>query len=201
MTEEILYHGPVDNIAALIAAFNFTEAFVLLESIPQHVVAVENRQNLLRFVFLSDIPKLDELENYTSGRVFDEDFELRWERVSGKTLGVFLGKKEVYERAQKGTSEWKSSGDTLKTLAPQPPCCYYLFGQLLADDDREQMGLPVLVKEEYYAEARIPRLLPYPIKPDNPKKKLRVQLDVIEYTDNGTGQVKLFRFSGLRPAE
>jgi hypothetical protein len=202
MTEEILYHGPVGNITALVAAFNFPEeAYVLLENMPQHMVATEDRKNLLHFARLNKIDNPDELANFTSGRVFDDDFELRWDRVSGKTLGVFLGKKEVYERAQKVTSEWKSCVDTLKALAPQPPRDYYLFGQMLADDDRKHMGLPVLVKEEYYAETRIPRLLHYPVKPDNPKKKQRVQLVVKEYTDKSTGQVMLFRFSGLRPAE
>lgn len=199
MSEEILYRGPVDTIDGLIAAFNFPkEAYVLLESMPQHVVSTEGRKNLLRFTRLS---KIDELANYTSGRVFNKDFELRWERVSGKTQAVFLGKQDVYERAQKATSAWKSGEDTLKDLTLQPPRFYYLFGQLLADDDRKVMGLPALVEEEYYAEARIPRLLRYPIKLDNPEKKQRVKLVVREYIDTRTGQIKLFRFSGLEPAE
>lgn len=202
MAEEVLYYGPSDNIDALIAAFNLAnEAYVLLESMPQHVVSIESRKDLLRFALLSKTSNPGKLANYTSGRVFNEDFELRWERVSGKTQAVFLGKQDVYERAQKATSEWKSGEDTLKELTTQSSRRYYLFGQLLASDDRQMMGLPALGSGEYYAEARIPRLLHYPVKPDNPEKEQRVQLAVKEYIDASTGQVKLFRFSGLEPAE
>src|SRR5260370_26468538 len=94
MAEEILYTGFVQDIAALVATFNFPPyAYVLVESMPQHVV--KERQNLLRLVHLNSIPDLTELTNFTSGRVFYEDFELRWERVSGKTQVVFLGTKAV----------------------------------------------------------------------------------------------------------
>src|SRR5256885_4547580 len=74
MAEEILYTGSVHDVAALVAAFNFSpQAYVLVESMPQHVV--KERQNLLRLLRLNTIPDLIELTNFTSGRVFYEDFE------------------------------------------------------------------------------------------------------------------------------
>jgi len=77
-----------------------------------------------------------------------------------------------------------------------------MYGLLLDAGDRERMGIQAVEGEEYYAEVRIPRLLRYPdLKPNSSQKAQRVQLAVEEYTDKSTGQVKLFRFSGLRPQE
>lgn len=200
MEEEILYTGPVDDIAALVGAFTFpSPAYLLLESMPPHVV--KDRQNLLRFVSLSGFGDLVELKNFTSGRVFGKDFELRWERASGKTRVVFLGAK-AYEETLRAIPKLTPDMKALQNLAAHP-CHYYLFGQLLAADDRERMGIPPADSgEEYYAEVRIPRLLRYPdLKPDSPQKAQRVQLAVQEYADTNTGQVKLFRFSGLKAAE
>jgi len=200
MAEEILYTGSVDDIATLVATFKFSpKACVLVESMPQHVV--KERQNLLRLTRLNAIHSFAELTNFTSGRVFDRDFELRWERVFGKTQVVFLGTKAVYQDTLRDVPELKQEEAALQYLDSHPRY-YYLFGQLLDADDRERMGIQTLEGEEYYAEVRIPRLLRYPdLKPDSSQKAQRVQLVVEEYTDKSTGQVKLFRFSGLRPGE
>ena len=50
---------------------------MLVERIPQHIVTDEGRRDLLRFARLGD--KVD-IALYTSGRIFDKDFELRWEK-------------------------------------------------------------------------------------------------------------------------
>ena len=200
MAEEILYTGSVQDIAKLVAVFKFpSQAYVLVESMPQHVV--KERQNLLQLTRLNAIHGLAELTNFTSGRVFDRDFELRWERVFGKTQVVFLGTKAVYQDTLRDVPELKQEEAALQYLDSHPRY-YYLFGQLLDADDRERMGIQTLEGEEYYAEVRIPRLLRYPdLKPESSQKAQRVQLAVKEYADKSTGQVKLFRFSGLRPAE
>ena len=200
MAEEILYTGSVDDIAALVGTFKFSpKACVLVESMPQHVV--KERQNLLQLVRLNNIPNLAELTNFTSGRVFDRDFELRWESVSGKIQVVFLGTKTVYQDTLHAIPELRQDEEALQNLTSHPRY-YYLFGLLLDADDRERMGIQAVEGEEYYAEVRIPRLLRYPdLKPDSSQKAQRVQLVVEEYTDKSTGQVKLFRFSGLKPAE
>ncbi|MBA2287403.1 MAG: hypothetical protein H0W02_18175 [Ktedonobacteraceae bacterium] len=203
MTEEILYTGPTPDIAALIAAFNFPPAaYTLVESMPQRVVTLDIRQDLLCFTRLSDSGGPDKLASFTSGRIFQEDFELRWEQISGQTQVVFLGTKDGYEETLRATPGLKPDTETLQHLHARTRD-YYLFGQFLADEDRERMVLPALKSEEevYYAEARIHRLLHYPVKPDNPKKAPRVQLVVKEYSDTSTGQVRLFRFSGLKAVE
>ena len=206
MAEEILCTGSVHDLATLVAAFNFPpEAYVLVERLPQQVVNDAERQNLLRFARLHDIDRPRDridIASYTSGRIFYRDFELRWEKDSSGTNVVFLGTKEVYRGAQRDIPELTPDEDTLKELVPQAPRYYYLFGQLLDADEREQMGIKAAEGEEYYAEVRIPRLLRYPDpEPSAPKKAQRVQLTVREYADNRTGRVELFRFQDLRPAE
>ena len=128
MAEEILYTGLVDDIAALVGTFKFSpKACVLVESMPQHVV--KERQNLLQLVRLNNIPDPAELTNFTSGRVFDRDFELRWERVSGKTQVVFLGTKAVYQDTLRDVPELIQDEATLQYLDSHPRY-YYLFGLL-----------------------------------------------------------------------
>lgn len=196
MEEEILYTGSIDDITALVAAFTFPkQTYLLLENMPSYVI--KDRQNLLRLVSLERFSELSQLKNFTSGRIFGGDFELRWERASGKSRVVFLGAK-AYQETLRAIPELTPDTKALQNLAAHPRH-YYLFGQLLTDEDRERMGIPPAdAGEEYYAEVRIPRLLRYP---DLSQKAQRVQLAVQEYADTNTGQVKLFRFSGLRAAE
>ena len=186
-TEEILATGVVQDITAFIAACGFPpEAFVLVERLPQHVLAhQQERQDLLRFAHLSDSiePSL-----YTSGRVFHPDFELRWKQEAQRTRVVYLGQARDLPELSPGKKldEWQAG------LQPREKS-YYLFGEYLNKKRLEQMGLPE--GQGYYAEVRIPRLLQYPAKAQ------RVQLIVREYLEKRTSQVQLFRFQNLKPVE
>lgn len=186
-TEEILATGVVQDITAFIHACRFPPAaFVLVEQLPQHVIAhPQERQDLLRFARLSD--GID-AGLYTSGRVFHPDFELRWEPEAHKTRVVYLGQARDLPELSPGKKldEWQAG------LQPREKS-YYLFGKYLNKKELERMGLPE--GQGYYAEVRIPRLLQYP------EKARRVQLVVREYLEKRTNQVQLFRFQDLKPAE
>ena len=152
MAEEILYTGFVDDIAALVGTFKFSpKACVLVESMPQRVV--KERQNLLQLVRLNNILDLAELTNFTSGRVFDRDFELRWERVSGKIQVVFLGTKAMYQDTLNAIPELRQDEKALQNLTSHPRY-YYLFGLLLDADDRERMGMAKAAPERLRALSR-----------------------------------------------
>src|SRR2546428_4726752 len=124
MTEEILCTGSVDDLAALVSAFNFSQvAYVLVERLPQQVVNDAEKKKLLRFARLRDIDRPGDridIASSTSGRIFDEDFELRWEQVSGKTQVVFLGTKEVYEGAQRAIPELTQDEEAFQNLTSHP---------------------------------------------------------------------------------
>lgn len=188
---EMFCTGSVNDIAALIAECHFiseeqSKPLFLAESLPQHVVgSPEERRDLLRFAqFATDIP----FAKYTSGRIFHQDFELRWEKNDGKIDVVYVGTERRLPSALKVVRD-------LDLKKREEPKYYYLFGTRLNADELQEIGIPP--EPGYYAEVRIPRLLRYPA----PEGAMRVQLAVCEYVDEATGKVELFRFQGLKAAE
>src|SRR6266699_6176416 len=109
-TNETLYTGSVTDIAALVEACHFPpESYVLVERQPKTIVSDDERQNLLRFVYLKE--GIDDeginIAVYTSGRIFHKDFELRWEQDAvtlGKTSVIYLGVERMLPGLTK--SEW-----------------------------------------------------------------------------------------------
>src|SRR5579863_1375181 len=92
MTKEWLSTETVKDITSLIAGCDFPDkTFFLGEQLPAWVVKPAERQNLLLFVNYK--PTLPFAE-YTSGRIFHRDFELRWKQNDGDIQVVYLGKRE-----------------------------------------------------------------------------------------------------------
>lgn len=183
---EIVCAGPVDDFTSFIADCRFpTEAFVLVERLPQQVVVgAEERQNLLRFARLSDGVNVT---TYTSGRIFHADFELRWEKQEGKTQVVYLG-----------TEESKPSLEFVCNLPKPKERYYYLLGEALKPELLQRMRVNSVPGSAYYAEVRIPRLLQYP---ELKGVARRVQLAIYEYRSETTGNLEWFRFQDLKAAE
>ena len=190
--EDALYSSDsIENIATLIAECKFPQdAYVLVEMLPQHIVYKQGRQSLLCFARLSDGV---DLAHYTSGRVFDQDAELRWEKIGeGKYCVVYLGTK----REIRGLKNDEKNQQELNSLeSAKEAKYYYLFGEYLEANKLKNMGIEP--EEGYYAEVRIPRLLRYPAPPG----ARRVQIKVLEYLNRDTYEVKVFRFQGLKAAE
>lgn len=197
MEKEMLCVSSVDDITALITACNFPpEALFLAEMLPRHVISADERQDLLRFTYFdADLP----FASYTSGRIFHQDFELRWEKNDDKTQVVYVGTKrdlpmlEVTFNLDLNTPRKKSIPD-LRTFRRRH---YYLFGERLREGDLDKIGVPGEQRNFAFAEVRIPRLLLYPIQ----QNERRARLVVREYLDEETGEVKLFRFESLEAAE
>ena len=192
MTDKI-YAGQVEDIGTLIASYQFpSDAFVLLEQLPTKVVLNTERQNLLLFTRFGDTQQHTRLSNYTSGRVFTPDFELRWERQGDVFYSVYVG----VERSQLLLVK-----ETEINMVSFRKAYYYLFGKRLNDmgenNDVARIGPPA--RSGDFAELRIPRLLRYPELPNAPRAQ-RLRLAVREYIDE-TGQVQLFRFLNLEPGE
>ena len=189
-TAEILCTGSVTNLAGLIEACAFPKrALFLAEQLPSRVIDREQRQDLLRFAYLGDVKNAQE---YTSGRIFSETFELRWEKESdGDFQVVYFGHEREIPGLKKDEKESKNIG-----IYKTEPRDYYLFGEHL-DLKSPQFSTmrvsPAPERYDYYATARIPRLLLYPI--DSGAR--RVRLRVLEYVDEATGRVRLFRFQDL----
>lgn len=176
-----------EGLAALIQACQFpTKSLFLAEKLPTHVVVkAQARQDLLRFSsFAPDLP----FAEYTSGRIFCSQRELRWENHGQSSQVVYTGDKRELPLLSM-TMNVDLSQYKLQTSG------YYFFGERLRPEELKLIGAPA--QEGDYAEVRIPRLLRYPVE----SNWRRVRLRVVEYSDEKTGKVEFFRFQGLESGE
>ncbi len=188
--EEVLYAGSitVGDFSRLVADCGFSStAFVLIERLPERVItSTRERHDLLRFTYFDrSIPFTD----YTSGRIFDEQAELRWEKQGNSMQVVYLGSKG---REQVLFRYRLKESPELGRLNPQGEKKFFLFGERIAPEDVEKMGSTASLGD--FAEVRIPRLLRYPVSQD---KQRYVRLVVREYCDE-QNRVVLFRFQDLK---
>src|SRR5204862_6862422 len=126
------------------------------------VIDDRERQDLLRFVFFEPgkAEQARELASYTSGRIFQEDAELRWEKQGTMMRVVYLGMEEYISTPSayglQENQEWR------KLALQEETKYYYLFGERLKKEDIGKMGRTA--SREDFAQVRIPRLLRYPLK-------------------------------------
>jgi len=198
---EILYTGdiPVDDLPRLASACNFSaRALVLAEQLPDHVITNrEQRRALLQFEYF---PKKLTITNYHTGRIFQADAELRWEKQRGQMHVLYIGPEE-YSLVMLDY-KLKDKRDVLAALKKRDePRYYYLFGERLRKDDLEKIG-PTAEPGDF-AEVRIPRLLRYRLDAEDSRSEdsRYARLAICEYTDKETGEVLLFRFQTVEPWE
>jgi hypothetical protein len=194
---EKLYTGRVtiDNFPKLITSCHFPQdALVLAEQLPDYVIDDTNKpQDLLRFTYFEPdkSEQVNLLANYTSGRIFQENAELRWEKQGDMMRIVYLGSEEYVSALHDyGLQE---NMELYKLVSQQAPKYYYLFGERLKTDDLKKMG--GIAKPGDFAQVRIPHLLHYPVSQSSGRY---VRLGVREYIDTITGQTMLFRFQSLK---
>jgi len=206
MTSEILYTGRIkrEELATFIETCGFRSGptsgtYFLAENLPTQVIAPEDRQDLLVFSFFNlDIA----FANYSSGRIFSEQGELRWEGQYGELRVIYLGDPSFasVKNAVDFVYKAKFSEKNAKLIGlDRRERFYYLFGTKLDLYTIEQINgehtkNPVQIGD--FAELRIHRILRYPA-PGHVPDKGYVQLQVLEYVDPGSGQVQYFRFQGL----
>lgn len=188
--EEVLYAGQmiVGDFPRLVADCGFpSTAFVLIERLPEQVItSAKERHDLLRFTYFDPgIPFAD----YTSGRIFDEQAELRWEKQGTSMQVVYLGSKG---REQVLLNYRLQESHELSRLSPLGEKKIFLFGERIATGDLNKMGGAASPGD--FAEVRIPRLLHYPVPQD---KQRYVRLVVREYCDE-QNRIVLFRFQDLK---
>lgn len=186
-TGETVYTGPVENIATFLKECAFlsdaTGSLLLLEMQPQKVVPKKDRQNLLFFAEYPCEPP-HPFDEYTSGRIFHAEFELRWEKTSGGTQVIYIGK-------QQALPHLTEKRDALNGCV-RASSRYYLFGKRLSRTAVNEIGHSA--QKGDFAEVRIPRLLRYPVKETD---KNYAKLNVYEYRHEVTNECVLFRFRGI----
>jgi hypothetical protein len=116
-----------------------------------------------------DVKKINDFDKIVSGRLFGRDSELSFRRISDS----------VFRTVVISESEFSNfDGVETKNLESSTKS-YYLWGEKL--------------DEGPWFEARIPRLLPYPL--DDPKEL--VKLKTIEYENRETGLIEFIRFQDI----
>ena len=195
--EEILYTGLIasdkDKMLQVVDHCHFTEdALFLAEQLPTTIISSQKqRLNLLRFTSIQDSPPCIE---YATGRIFQDDRELRWEKQGNEIHIVYLGPAESGVDLQEDKIR---ENPELETLIKQPePGYYYLFGERLRPKDLEKLNKVAQAGD--FAVLRIPRILRYPVAQN---EKRYVRLVVCDYLDKATGHVALFRFQRLETVE
>jgi hypothetical protein len=188
---EIAYSGqiPAARMQQVVAHCHFAQgdALFMAEQIPAHfITSKQERDNLLQFThFNSDLSCAE----YTSGRIFQEDRELRWEKQGDDTLRVvYIGSAEHEGELRDDQLQPYHAFNELKKQSE--PTYYYLFGERLRHKDSNRSDKALLAGD--FAVLRIPRTLSYPVPPDN---KRYARLAVCEYLE--AGRVALFRFQRL----
>jgi hypothetical protein len=188
---EILYTGlvPAADMERIVEVCQFTpEACFLAELIPIWQVKTQReREDLLQFTFFKRTLRCTD---YTSGRIFQHDRELRWERQGERMRVIYLGSAE--NEAQLAACQLQKK-ETLHGLTKKAEPTYYaLFGERLRDNDLLKLGKAA--QKGDFAVVRIPRMLRYPVKVNDDRY---ARLLVCEYVETGTQRVVLFRFQGV----
>jgi hypothetical protein len=117
-----------------------------------------------------DIKRIGDFDKIVSGRLFGRDSELHFRRINDV----------IFRTVVISESELSNFDDVeTKDLERLDNKSYYLWG--------EKLG------ERTWFEARIPRLLRYPL--DNPKKL--VKLKTIEYKNRENGLIEFTRFQDI----
>ena len=192
---EILYTGLIasDKMQSVVDHCHFTrDALFLAEQLPTNlIVSQKERLNLLRFTFIEESPPCVE---YATGRIFQDDRELRWEKRGDKLHIIYLGPAEDSTDLQEDSL--RENGELSTLIKGSEPGYYYLFGERLGADDLEKLSK--VAQPGDFAVLRIPRILRYPV-PQNDKRYVR--LVVCNYLEKATGHVSLFRFQRLETVE
>jgi hypothetical protein len=208
MMDEVLYTRQLSTtekflilLKACHRADMFSEALILAEQFPDRIIKKKEQQNLLFFRdTIGHMPwEKDAVQwhTYTSGRIFTDQWELRWARQQQEIRIVYLG---VPAKRDWLLSDYQfdDRSTVLADLKKQEPSKkYYLFGERLSQSNVKKISG---AGSGDFAEARIPRLLRYPPAnykgQEDPQKTRYMQLHVCEYVD-GAGNVVLSRFQCL----
>jgi len=191
MTQEILVAGTLSKkkLAELVKTYQTrfdVPMLALMETFPHHPVTPEERQNLLHFAPLRSDTNITP---YTTGRIFHEQGELRWESQKDTADIIYTGNAvylpdfQYYKRCILANYE-----RVIRT--------YFLFGKRLRSDQITNIG--PAVQEGDFVELRISRLLRYP-RLSSLAQAERIQLAVYEYIDSQTALNIAHRFHSLVP--
>ncbi len=180
MAEQICW-GTSENLLPIVHALDRPpELLMMLERVP-NVFLPDDEQEL--GICLQTYNSSENLEGWERGRIFHDNFELRWEKQDGVFVIVYIGEPtELPMPHTESLSEFETQDET-----------YYLWGERMSADTLKAIGQPEATN--LFLELQIPRLLPYPV-PDGSGKS-RVKISARHYLNSETGDLEFYRFRHL----
>ena len=180
MTEQ-MYWETSENLLPVVQSLNCTsESLMIFERVPRTFLSDDEGQD---GICLRKYDPSENFEAWERGRIFHNNFELRWENQGEIFVIVYIGvRKKLPMSHTKFLSEFEVHDES-----------YYLWGERMTADARKLLDQPV--KTNLFLELQIPRLLHYPVS--NQDKKSRVKLSVRHYLNLETGTLEFYRFRHL----
>ena len=179
MTEQICW-GTTERLLPIVQALACSpESLMMLEGVPSTFLSDDEQQ---KGISLREYDKGENFEAWEHGRIFHNDFELRWEKQSGAFCVVYIGKpKPLPMPDTKPLSDFETHDES-----------YYLWGEKMTEDT---LQIDQLEATNLFLELQIPRLLCYPVS--NRNEKFRVKLSARHYLNSETGTLEFYRFRHL----
>lgn len=127
-------------------------------------------------------------ELWPEGQAFGPEAEVRWEQAEQSDVYRVL---VLAEKLCEPCESWqKKSFETRTTLEDDSPLHVYLLGVW------QPKGKLPQATEGAWIEVRIPKPLPYPVRPDDSAKMHRIYAPAVEYSLDGV--VRYIRLKGLQ---
>ena len=180
MTEQICW-GTAENVRPIVNTLDCpSESLMMLERIPNAFLSDDEQKN---GICLQVYNVSENLEAWERGRIFHNNFELRWEKQDCVFVIVYIG--EPTELPMLHT-------ESLSEFEPQDET-YYLWGERMSADTFKAIDQPEATN--LFLELQIPRLLLYPVKSRG--GKLRVKISARHYLNSETSHLEFCRFLHL----
>lgn len=180
MAEQICW-GMVDSLLQIVGALDYPpESMLMLERVPSTFLSDTERQE---GICLRKYKANENLEIWEHGRIFCNDFELRWEKQEKGFVTVYIGEPKGLQL---------SDTELLSDFEIHDQS-YYLWGEKMTEDTLQLINQ--LGATNSFLELQIPRLLHYPVS--NRNEKFRVKLSARHYLNSETGKLEFYRFRYL----
>lgn len=180
MTEQICW-GTTVELHPIVQTLDCpAESLMMLERVPRNFFSDDERE---KGICLRKYKASENFETWERGRIFHNDFELRWEKQDGAFVVVYIGEPKALSMPNtKLLSDFETQDDY-----------YYLWGQKMTADDLKRIEQPETAN--LFLELQIPRLLCYPVS--NRNGKFRVKLSARHYLNSEKGTLEFYRFLQL----
>ena len=180
MTEQICW-GTTEKLLPIVQALECpSESLMMLERVPSTFLSDDERK---KGICLRKYDASENFEAWEHGRIFHNDFELRWEKQGGAFVVVYIGEPKALPMLDtRPLLDFETQDDS-----------YYLWGEKMTADILE-----IIDQQEttnLFLELQIPRLLHYPVS--NRNERSRVKLSARHYLNSETGALEFYRFRHL----